>query len=142
MFKSTCVLTLTVLALASVVFAGEKQNLKWGTSDSPSMVGVKVDRIPANLGKMQPATGVIPGKNTIGVSSLVFPDSQVAVGGATLRNRTRAHIQLTGGNVNHANATAGVMYWAIITTGPAPSQYYSVTCTMSRVKSQPSLPAP
>ena len=129
MKKTTWILALTLLTLSSMAFAGDDRNPNWGTPNSPSMVGVKVEPIPPNLGVIQPATGVIPGREGIGVSSLVFPNSQVAAGGAGLRNRTRAHIQLTGGNVNHANATAGVMYWAIITTGPAPSQYYSVTLT-------------
>jgi hypothetical protein len=129
MKKTIWILALALLTLASMAFAADERNPNWGTRNSPSMVGVKVEPIPANLGKIQPATAVIPGKEDLGASSLVFHNSQVAVGGAGLRNRTRAHMQLTGGNVNHANATAGVMYWAIITTGPAPSQYYSVMLT-------------
>ncbi len=121
--KLTCVVTLTFLVLATVVFAQERDS-SWGTPKAPCMAGKKVTPVPSNLGAIEPAMGLLPG--SISPSALVFPNSQYAAGGAGLRNRTRAHIQITGGNANLQLATAGVMYWAIITTGPAPAQYYTV----------------
>lgn len=132
MSKSTCVLTLAFLALANVVFAQDERNPTWGTSKAPCMAGKTVTPIPSHLGKILPAKGVIPGSDAVTGSALVFPNSQYAAGGAGLRNRTRAHIQITG--LNRGSATAAVMYWSIITMGPAPAQYYSVKLTNEQSK--------
>lgn len=140
MKRTTCVLTLTFLALVSMVFAQEERNDTWGTGKAPCMVGKTVKVTPAYLGRIEPARGVIPGdpsSDSVTGSSLVFPNSQYAAGGAGLRNRTRAHIQITG--LNRGSATAAVMYWSIITTGPAPKQYYTVKLTNMQSKLTASL---
>jgi hypothetical protein len=144
MLKSKCVLMLTFLALVSVVFAQEERNDTWGTPRAPCMVGKRVTPIPDHLGMIEAARAVIPGdpnSDAVTGSSLVFPNSQYAAGGAGLRNRTRAHIQITGlpGSKGPMSANAAVMYWAIITTGPAPIQYYTVRLTNMQSKLTASL---
>ena len=141
MKRITCVLTLTFLALVSVVFAQER-DLTWGTSKAPCMAGKTVRPAPAHLGTISPATGRLAGdSDAVNGSTLVFPNSQVAAGGAGLRNRTRAHIQITGflGPKGPMSANAAVMYWSIITEGPAPKQYYTVKLTNMQSKLTASL---
>jgi hypothetical protein len=145
--KTTSVLTLTLLTLATMAFAQEQRDLTWGTSKAPCMAGRKVTPALSHLGTIAPATGRLPGESddvnsdAISGSSLVFPNSQYAAGGAGLRNRTRAHIQITGlpGPKVPMSATAAVMYWAIITEGPAPKQYYTVRLTNMQSKLTASL---
>jgi len=124
--KTGCILTLTFLALVSVVFAQEERNDTWGTGRAPCMAGKAVKPAPAYLGRIEAATAEIPGRDP-GPSALVFPNSVVAAGGAGLRNRTKAHIQITG--LQGFSAQAALLYWAIITTGPAPSKFYTVKLT-------------
>jgi hypothetical protein len=123
MSKSTCVLTLTFLALVSVVFAQER-NEAWGTGRAPCMAGKTVKAAPAYLGKIEPAKAVIPGGGPSSPQALVFPNSVVAGGGAGLRLKTRAHISISG--LQGFSAFAAVMYWSIITEGPAPAKFYTV----------------
>jgi len=143
MSKTTFVLTLTLLTLASMAFAQEQRDLTWGTAKAPCMAGKTVTPSLAHLGTIAPATARLPGIESDAVtgSSLVFANSQIAVGGAGLRNRTRAFIQVTGflGPKGPMVANAAVMYWAIITTGPAPSQYYTVKLTNLQSKLTASL---
>jgi hypothetical protein len=94
------------------------------------MAGKHVTPIPSNLGTIQPATRVLPGTESI--SDLQFKNSQYAAGGAGLRNRNTACIQING--LNKASATAAVMYYAIITEGPAPANFAMVTLTNEQTK--------
>jgi hypothetical protein len=139
MLMSKCVLTLTFLALVSVVFAQEERNA-WGTKDAPCMKGKTVTLPPAHLGRIEPATAEIPGRDQAGgPSSLVFPNSQVSAGGVGLRNRTRGHIQVSGVPSGSSPAIAAVMYWAVITQGPAPAQFYTIKLTNEQTMKTASL---
>jgi hypothetical protein len=145
MSKTTYVLTLTLLTLTSMAFAQEERDPTWGTVKAPCMVGKTVKPVPAHLGTITPATvreSDAVSSDVVTGSSLVFPNSQYSAGGAGLRNRTRAHIQITGLTGEKAlpqSATAAVMYWSIITTGPAPKQYYTVKLTNMQSKLSASL---
>jgi hypothetical protein len=133
MRKITFVLALAMLMLAGTIFAQEKRNLAWGTKDAPCMAGVQVEAVRPNLGEIQPATGVIPGRDAnpdTASTTLVFPSSYYAAGGAGLRNRTTATINISGLNGGQP-AYAGVLYWAIITEFPDTDirQFFTVTLT-------------
>lgn len=94
------------------------------------MVGKQVEAVRPNLGKIVPATGVIPGRDDAASTTLVFPSSYYAAGGAGLRNRTTATINISGLNGGQ-DAYLGVLYWAVITEFPGTGlvPFYTVTLT-------------